>query len=259
LRKTALATCIVVVTYICYHYVDYQKVNNRLLEDIHRQNADLKRKMELVQLSSKSGEDDFSIKKDVADGLAHLDPLTGGSGIVSDSGVMADEDSSDDDLTLSFNSTQTDRTWMAAEGNTMDDLSVCSSSENEEEDFLTAAANSRNNSPPFNLSHPLSVVNVTGDMSSPAKLISGRTSRTSRRSSRASTPAVEVASTPPTHRYFLRARKSDRQMNSSLLEEESEQSFVRKVREARNVSKRNTNKILMALKRGQDGQGDTDM
>ena len=106
------------------------QVNNRLLEDIHRQNADLKRKMEQVQVATRQqqmnllteDEDDEEAEAYTRRKTAPPSDLTDCGGMnglnaVSDSGVAADDDdhSSGEDSTLSFNSTQTDRTWKEEE------------------------------------------------------------------------------------------------------------------------------------------------
>ena len=81
---------------------------------------------------------------------ALVDPFTGGA---DDEGELADESSDDDEDTLSFDSTATDRTWMTSAAPPADGLSVMSSGDEadgdlNEDDFLTAL-NSNNNSPPF--------------------------------------------------------------------------------------------------------------
>ena len=79
---------------------------------------------------------------------ALVDPFTGGA---DDEGELADESSDEDDDTLSFDSTATDRTWMTSAAPPADGLSVMSSGDEaddlNEDDFLTAL-NSNNNSPP---------------------------------------------------------------------------------------------------------------
>ena len=52
-RKVSVLLCVCVSGYFAYSFIDYNKANHRLLEDIRQQNVDLKHKMELMQLSNK--------------------------------------------------------------------------------------------------------------------------------------------------------------------------------------------------------------
>jgi hypothetical protein len=108
-RIWSVFACFCVTGFFAYSFVDYNKVNNRLLEDIRRQNADLKQKMEVMQVSNRASYYAPQDKTDSIPQKALVDPLTGG---MDDTGEMAEDESSEDDDTLSFNSTRTDRTWL---------------------------------------------------------------------------------------------------------------------------------------------------
>ncbi len=141
-----------------FHY--YVQVNNRLLEDIHRQNADLKLKMEQVQVASKAkyqqGSPSSSVRgstPDLLDGnRLHQHLAVATSPLQTDSGVMADDSEGDDDTdsTLSFNSTQTDRTWMGDNTKAGGDVSEVEDDDEEdvnlERSFMTSLLERRSSS-----------------------------------------------------------------------------------------------------------------
>ncbi len=223
-RKLTLTACFLVTGYFAYTFVDYDKVNNKLLEDIYRQNADLKHKMEMVQLTSKSHKEDPPRNRlDLIDGMKDVM-------VVSDSGVVADDDdSSSDDDTCSFNSTQTDRTWLA----TADQEKFPSDGSSTEDEItdtevnFVSAINSRQSSPkrvggqePFYYAQE-AIVNVLS--STPSSI-----SRKQRE--RSATPSASV-----THRYNLRARKKNVEENP-VLSLESPNTFANEVSRMRKVS-----------------------
>ena len=118
----------------------------------------------------------------------------------------------DDDDTLSFDSTATDRTWYTSAAPPADSLSVISSDDDDdevnEEDFLTAL-NSNNNSPDIpeelaklSCSTPVALDDGLGPLPAIKKSSSRTPSRRASRSSRASTPAAAS----PNHSYNLRNR-----------------------------------------------------
>merc|ERR1719229_1955751 len=238
-RKVSVLLCVCVSGYFAYSFIDYNKANHRLLEDIRQQNVDLKHKMELMQLSNKTSKKLYPDLPDHGGGgefpeKALVDPFTGGA---DDEGELADESSDEDDDTLSFDSTATDRTWMTSASPPADGLSVMSSGDEaddlNEDDFLTAL-NSNNNSPPDEqLAKAGNLDDGLGPLPVIKKKSSSRTpSRRTSRSSRASTP-VTVAS--PNHSYNLRNRRSSSGgvhsvVNNPEFENETERDFVQQVR-----------------------------
>ena len=262
-RKVSVLVCVCVSGYFAFTFIDYNKANHRLLEDIRQQNVDLKQKMELMQLANKP-----TVKhhRDIADSggfpeKALVDPFTGGA---DDDGELADESSDDD--TLSFDSTATDRTWHTSAAPPVDSVSVMSSDDEEdgdvnEDDFLTAL-NSNNNSPdiPEELAKLSDVARDDGlgplpTIKKSARKSSSRTpSRRTSRSSRASTPS-SVAS--PNHSYNLRNRRGSLQVNP-VYENETEKDFVNQVRKMLKRSDRNKVKIEAAEKRSHIGAFSSD-
>ena len=271
-RKVSVLICVSISGYFAYTFIDYNKANHRLLEDIRQQNVDLKQKMELMQLSNKPS---AKIHPDLTDAgmfpeKALVDPFTGGA---DDEGELADESSDDDDDdTLSFDSTATDRTWLTSAAPPVDSVSVMSSDEDDdevnEEDFLTAL-NSNNNSPdiPDELAKlsgggtPVALDDGLGPLpaikKSAAKTSSRTPSRRTSRCSRASTPAAASAVASPNHSYNLRNRRSSLQVNPEY-ENETEKDFVNQVRKMLNRSDRNKVKIEAAEKRSHIGAFSSD-
>ena len=266
-RKVSVLVCVSISGYFAFTFIDYNKANHRLLEDIRQQNVDLKQKMELMQLSNKPSSGKFHPDLTDFPEKPLVDPFTGGA---DDEGELADESSGDDedDDTLSFDSTATDRTWHTSAAPPADALSVMSSDDDDEvneEDFLTAL-NSNNNSPdiPDELAKlsAIPVIALDDGLSplpsikkSAAKSSSRTPSRRTSRSSRASTPLTAVAS--PNHSYNLRNRRSSLQVNP-VYENETEKDFVNQVRKMLKRSDRNKVKIEAAEKRSHIGAFSSD-
>ena len=116
-----------------FRFKDYNLINNRLLEDIQKQNLELKRSMETFKIDNKNS---YNQQKpgsgyfDTLDGLGHLKLK---EMLEEDTGWQGDEedDFSDNDSDDSFNSTQTDRTFNP-------------------EDFSTAVGSRETTPTPFN-------------------------------------------------------------------------------------------------------------
>lgn len=210
LRQLSMLVCLCITGYTAYKFVDYNKVNNRLLEDIRKQNAELKQRMELMQVD---GRRTNAGSVSVIDGpeapdfhLRHL--VDEGTGM--DGGDDADADSDDDD-TLSFNSTMTDGTWLAADNDhdTLERTQLSDVSEDEEEqDLLDEMAFISANSSPM-------LPELPGAAATPPAA-GGRLSR----SSRASTPAIRSS-------YNLRSRAGATTASNPILNNESEEDFYR--------------------------------
>ena len=97
-RQTAIAMSIVVLAVISYMFKDYNKINNQLLEEIRRQNLELKRNMESFQVEGRlrtSGQDLLDTggnSTTFASLSSHLDQL-----LAEDTGFVGDEEDSDSD------------------------------------------------------------------------------------------------------------------------------------------------------------------
>ena len=97
-RQTAIAMSIVVLAVISYMFKDYNKINNQLLEEIRRQNFELKRNMESFQVEGRlrtSGQDSLDTggnSTTFASLSSHLDQL-----LAEDTGFVGDEEDSDSD------------------------------------------------------------------------------------------------------------------------------------------------------------------
>ena len=120
-RKISIVFAIVVLTYFGYAFKDYNVMNNKLLQDIQRQNMELRRSLDLLQIVHQdnstfiaSQSSSFGSSVQVAhhgDSFGNRD-VTDHVALPLSSQDADQEDSDSDDSTLSFNSTQTDRTWM---------------------------------------------------------------------------------------------------------------------------------------------------
>ena len=97
-RQTAIAMSIVVLAVISYMFKDYNKINNQLLEEIRRQNLELKRNMESFQVEGRlrtGGQDSLDTggnSTTFASLSSHLDQL-----LAEDTGFVGDEEDSDSD------------------------------------------------------------------------------------------------------------------------------------------------------------------
>ena len=155
--------------------------------------------------------------KKKADGDGGIKMIDGGAEVVSDSGVMGDDDSGDDSdsegSTLSFNSTQTDMTWMHA-GNASDKSEV-GDDEDEANDLVEEEAN---------------LLTQLGRGMSPSPLVS-TPKKGQRRTSRSANSSLNVS-----HSYNLR-RRSERTTDNPLLLEEDEDTFGKIVSKMASISK----------------------
>ncbi len=70
LRKASMSLSCLVTAYFACAFVDYNRVNHRLLEDIHRQNAELRRRMEDVQVATRARGHVGASGDDEEDGVA---------------------------------------------------------------------------------------------------------------------------------------------------------------------------------------------
>ena len=119
-RKLTCLTATVILSYFAYVFEDYNVMNNKLLQDIQRQNLELRKSLDALQLShyqnSALSQSSFLRMGEHQHTFSDVD--------VTDDTTRVNEDINDsdsDDTTLSFNSTQTDRTWMAEADTTIND------------------------------------------------------------------------------------------------------------------------------------------
>lgn len=247
MRKLAVFLCVCLTGYVAVNYVDYNKVNNKILEDIRRQNADLKQKMETFQVANRIMK--TPPPADSLDGKKPLlsDPFTGS---FTDPGEWADrsdneedEDGESDDGTLSFNSTQTDQTWLGRP-EYHPDLSEVSSCDDDDDVALELGLIVPNASPHSQDCPPQPKTKLPPP---------SRSSRGSR--SRSVTPSTLNETT---HSYNLRNR-STLSRNSDLRPEyaaETDIAFGKTITQMANITKRNSAKIKLALKKSIINQQD---
>ena len=98
-RQTAIAISIIVLAVIAYVFKDYNKINNHLLEEIRRQNMELKRNMESFQVDGRlrsSSQDSVDLGGNNTTTLSslssHLNQL-----LAEDTGFVGDEEDFDED------------------------------------------------------------------------------------------------------------------------------------------------------------------
>merc|ERR1719210_2874073 len=111
-RKLTCVVATVILSYFAYVFEDYNVMNNKLLQDIQRQNFELRKSLDALQIShyqnsSLTSQPNFYRNGDHLHTFSDID-------VTDDTrkDVKHDNDSDSDDSTLSFNSTKTDRTWM---------------------------------------------------------------------------------------------------------------------------------------------------
>ena len=222
-RNISIFISILVLVVMTIKFKDLNLINNCLLEEIRRQNQELKRSMESFQVYNKMS-DGIRSAVDTLDG--HFVPLS--DMLAEDTGYIDDEDISDDDSD-SFNSTRTDRTF---------DPSNHDASFSDDE--YGTAKNSRDTTPTnqvmSTIDMAMEALNSSLVHSTPAKEnILGNLQSQSR-------PAT------PSSRYNLRSRS---RISSPLdtTVEESPQEFAMQVKKQLGRSKRNYSKWRMAVKK----------
>ncbi|XP_059092170.1 uncharacterized protein LOC131887571 [Tigriopus californicus] len=248
MRKLVVFLCVCLTGYVAVNYVDYNVVNNKILEDIRKQNADLKLNMETIHVANRYSKPPQP--KDVLDGNGPLleDPFTGN---FTDPGNWADrsendddsnceDEDDDDDDTMSFNSTQTDQTWFGR-SDFHPDLSEVSSCEDDEAGLELGLSLLSNISSHVPDRSPQCIPKAPP-----------RSSQSSR--SRSVTPSPSLNET--THSYNLRnrstmSRKSDLRPEYAF---ETDMAFGKTITQMANITKRNSAKIKMALKKSKANQ-----
>merc|ERR1712133_161039 len=119
-RKLTCLMATVILSYFAYAFEDYNVMNNKLLQDIQGQNLELRKSLDALQLShyqnSALSQSSFLRMGEHQHTFSDVDVTDDTTRVIEDI-----NDSDSDDSTLSFNSTQTDRTWMAEADTTIND------------------------------------------------------------------------------------------------------------------------------------------
>ena len=205
-RKLALFLSFLVLLYKALTFKDYNKINFSLLQDIHKQNADLCQAIKVMK-SGGSSKDviDQGLKRLITDDLGQNEDIED-----------ADDEHSDDEDDLSFDSNITDTTWKV-------DFS------DDEDDFRSLDTTPVNNN---DVKEIVPIVNnITVDSFDEVTKPVKRRGRPpgSKNSSRGGTPARSD------HSYNLRQRKQNQtfhgfeQQHNPILDVESPDSFGKMV------------------------------
>merc|ERR1719323_507397 len=261
-RQTAIAMSIVVLAVISYMFKDYNKINNQLLEEIRRQNFELKRNMESFQVEGRlrtSGQDSLDTggnSTTFASLSSHLDQL-----LAEDTGFVGDEEDSDsDEDEESLNTTgRSDVSYIPSR-----DISY-----SDDEDFGTAHASRETT--PVNHEVDTAMEALSSCLVTSTSFLSSSLSSTPFKGSPYGDVSVKPLGqgtpikyqdskvtketvTPPSEgpRYNLRrtpGRSSNSSAASSILQQESPEAFARIVKKQLQVTKRNSAKLTQALRK----------
>jgi len=218
-RNMAIFISIVVLTLKAMKFKDINIINNYLLEEIKRQNLELKKSMENFQVVNKMSGHIQNLNVDTLDGnFRSVSRL-----LEEDTGYQGNEEDLSDDESGSFNSTRTDFTF---EPNHIDEsLST-----------FSTGSRSRETTPTNNSIMPLEALTSSLVHSTPAKKSKSDEERT---------PSPIISNEP---RYNLRSRNTtSSNLNKSL--EETPETFAKHVREQLTRTKRNYRKWKMAVER----------
>ena len=232
-RNMAIFISFVVLTIMAIRFKDINLVNNSLLEEIKRQNLELKMSMENFQAVSKTSQDIPRGHHDGVDTLdGHFTPLS--DMLAEDTGFNGDEEEFSDTDSDSFDANRTDRTF---DPHSLD-MSLS-------DDQYGTAANTRETTPTNltinTIDKAMEALTSTLVHSTPAKNIL-------KQRSRPSTPLSD------TFRYNLRSRRSGSIVNQTL--QETPETFTKLVKEQQGRSKRNFSKWKLAVSR--QGSSDSD-
>jgi len=231
-RNMAIFISIVVLTVMAIRFKDLNIINNCLLEEIKRQNLELKNSMEKFQVGNKLSQSIPMNSVDTLDG--HFIPLS--HMLAEDTGFNGDEEDFSDNDSDSFNSTRTDRTFDP------DGLDLSFS-----DDQYGTAATSRETTPTNQVMNTIDMAMeaLTSSLvhSTPAKHDVSKISQQQVR---------QMTSSPPeSSRYNLRSRSRLSSPMATL--EESPETFGKLVAKQLGRSKRNYSKWRMAVRK-QEGE-----
>jgi len=235
-RNMAIFISFVVLAIMAIRFKDLNLINNSLLEEIKRQNLELKMSMENFQAVSKSSEDTPRGHDEGVDTLdSHFTPLA--DMLAEDTGFNGDEEDFSDTDSDSFDSNETDRTFDPHRF----DMSLS-------DDQYGTAATTRETTPTNltinTIDKAMEALTSTLVHSTPAKSIV----KTTQQRSRPSTPLSDAS------RYNLRSRRSGSTLNQTL--QETPETFGKLVKEQLGRSKRNFSKWKLAV--GRQGNSDSD-
>jgi len=265
-RQTAIAISIVVLAVIAYIFKDYNKINNHLLEEIRRQNMELKRNMESFQVDGRlrsSSQDSVDLGGNNSTTLSslssHLNQL-----LAEDTGFVGDEEDfdEDDDEEDSLNvSGRSDVSYRPSR-----DVSY-----SEDEDFGTAHGSRETT--PVNHEVDTAMEALSSCLVTSTSFLNNSLSSTPLKASPYGTSVKPLGQgtpikhqpyqaheqskpmmTPPSEgpRYNLRrtpGRGSNSSATSSILQQESPEAFAKVVKKQLQVTKRNSAKLNQALRK----------
>ena len=233
-RNMAIFISIVVLTVMAVMFKDYNLLNNSLLEEIIRQNLDLKKSMETFQVSNKTKFISQNTSLNNMDTLdSHFPPLS--DMLAEDTGFNGDEEDFSDTDSGSFNSSLNDRTF---DPHSMD------LSDNQ----CGTAATSRETTPTNQVIDTIVMKATSSSLASstPSKGINTATKQIIRQM---------TTQSPATSRYNLRNRnRSGSTVNSNL--DETPVTFAKLVKKQLGRSKRNYSKWKIAVGRQKDENSD---
>ena len=235
-RKLSLLLSLIVLGYSVYSFKDYNILNNQMLINIQNQNLALQKALKEIQSTTISSAVDATDSKR----LLHSFDLLPAESVLRYDG---DSDVESNSSTLSFNSAQTDRTWMNNEGSQLG--SSCSEDEDIHDNFLDDVLNNLtpNPTPEPEAIKPVGVVEdvASGHLESVPKK-KGRP-----KGSRNSTPRRSV--TPQLNsspcRYNLRNRSFMQQEYNPILETESAEEFGKLINKASRISRQNAEQFVV--------------
>jgi len=231
-RNMAIAISIAVLVVMAIRFKDLNLINNSLLEEIKKQNLDLKMSMQNFKVVANENQNIPKAGVDTLD--SYFTPLS--NMLAEDTGFNGDEEDFSDDSD-SFDSNKTDMTF--------NPYSLDSTLSDDQ--YRTAAA-SRETTPTNQtintIDKAMQVLTSSFVHSTPAK-----NTKASKLTARPPTPSADVS------RYNLRSRgRSGSTMNDTL--QETPETFARLVKEQLGRSKRNFSKWKMAVGRQNDEDSD---
>jgi len=217
-------------------FKDLNLINNSLLEEIKRQNLELKMSMENFQAGSKTSQDIPRGHHEGVDTLdSHFTPLS--DMLAEDTGFNGDEEEFSDTDSDSFDANKTDRTY--------DPHSLeMSLSDDQYGTAVTTRETTPTNFTINTIDKAMEALTSTLVHSTPAKSMVKNTQQRSR----PSTPLSDVS------RYNLRSRRPSSTLNQTL--QETPETFAKQVKEQLGRSKRNFSKWKLAV--GRQGNSDSD-
>lgn len=260
-RQISLGLCIFVLSAYAFMYKDYNVINNTLLQEIKKQNLDLKQSMQMFQVGNRQHY--RSPGADVLDGPSPLFSSSISALLAEDTGFQGDEDEEDfsDDDSDSFNSTRTDATWS---GNWSDDEFDTAENSREQSGNVTPT-NKEIDSAMEALSDRLitSLENHPSvlECASPAiKPVSSQLTAAPQTKRRGRPPGPRSQTpTPDPDRYMLRSRRPSSGLannNNPKLEQETAEEFAKVVKKQLGTTRRNYSKWQLALNKHKETQGE---